>query len=89
MSHYNSIDFTVHFMKNFLIALSADRFISKRFIAMLPLMLKYLNSDKSICYQILKIYLKNLFIRDCIPFFITIILSIAYSLDSFYISCLS
>ena len=34
-------------MKNFLIALSADRFISKRFITMLPLMLKYLNLDMS------------------------------------------
>ena len=32
--------------------------------------------DKSPCYQILEKYLKNLSIRDCIPFSITIILSI-------------
>ena len=32
-------------------------------------------------YQILKKYLKNLCIRDCIPSLITIILSMTYSLD--------
>ena len=41
----------------------------------------YSNYRQSHCYQILKKYLKNLCIRDYIPFPITIILSITYSLD--------
>ena len=37
---------------------------------------------QSPCYQILKKYLKTLCIKNCIPFSVTITLSIAYSLDS-------
>ena len=37
---------------------------------------------RSPSYQILKKYLKNLCIRDCMPSLITIILSMTYSLDS-------
>ena len=33
-------------------------------------------------YQILKKYLKNLYLRDCIPSFITKIVYMIYSLDS-------
>ena len=35
---------------------------------------------QSPCYQMLKEYLKNLCTKDCIPFLITIILSITCSL---------
>ena len=34
------------------------------------------------CYQISKKYLKSICIKDCIPFSITIVLSITFSLDS-------
>ena len=44
--------------------------------------LDYSNYHPISFYKLLKKYLKNLFIRDCIPFLITKILSMTYSSDS-------
>ena len=44
--------------------------------------LDYSNYHPTPCYQILKKYLKNLCIRDCIPSLITKILYMTYSFDS-------
>ena len=60
----------------------SDSFITGVFPSVLKTAKVVSSIVQSPCYQILEKHLKNLCIRDCIPFLITKILSTTYSLDS-------